>query len=436
MTSSTILIPSYPEVETPTAPEVFAERSWPKFKTDFEPLLCAETLAALCASPLTFGSADEHDSISDVDRDELQHLDGKCAAFVKELRDTTNCRRRSTDLAAGAMRLTQTPLKRRLACIVAALLAGSLTGSITSLLPDTVMGTDRGETWKLLLNLMSAPYRLRWHTLSSLQIEGIPERLSIADVMVDLVKHVRRQGDLRLLHLALMVPEASLVKGTLSQTNPLSGPASELRLCHVLDEDASLEDPISAVMFRQSGRIIVIGAGPDSVNRKMSQIQSALDGAGLGCTDMEPCVNLRTTEWQHGGFSIDCLTGRVRVRLNDSAYQDLESRIRRCLTRPDSGPASLQALQEWTQFHGPGLVHRESAPGEWGRAPEIYQRILDTIQSVGYRWPTGLETIAVTCDQASMSWVNYLHWNSAGSWMGRAFPEEMNLSEQALIASP
>lgn len=308
---------------------------------------------------------------------------------------------------------------RRLQRVWAVLLSGSVAKLVESLQPDTTMRPDQHGTWTLLHAIMSTLHILGWSCLTAIKLERSPDRLDVTNVVSDLEPRIDESDSLRWLQIGLTDTGAMNGNSSVEASNPLFAAAVQSRLMCLVHDAKHDPQTTNVIVLRQADRIIVVGATVGVISEVSQRLANSLRDAGFGIGDANYCIDLREGIFPHNGFTVDCLSGTPRCRLDKSAFTELEMRLRRCLGGQDAGTAALRELDEWAEHFAPGIEPRNTAPTEWDYADATRRQIHQAFIAAGYTTHEIDQRIDEICVRVTTKWSWFLDKHPAFNWIGR-----------------
>lgn len=364
-----------------------------------------EALATFCIA-LAGASSKSGSSLFEV-IDNRENLNAECRQFLRSVRRGGDYHLDKSVMVPAYLSELTNPLPRLVVRAAAALLLDPITKLVAGVLPDTCMWPGRTGTW----NMLSAIERIAdiegWHHCATLQIPDVSGTILLADVLSDFAEYVADCDDLRCLEQCLTESGTPKTQRILSSANPLASPAIELRLHHILRRAMPDNEHPPAILLRQSDRLVVMGQSVRAVMEAMNRAKEALHDAGLGTTEAGYCIDLSEGSVGYGGFAIDRLSGQTRIRLEKSAFTNLQSRLLKCHESNHLGIATERALTEWAYDFAPGLIDRNICSDDWSRADAIRQNILKAINDARINWPNSVEFIDRLCSAVAGLWSRF-----------------------------
>ena len=396
-----------PDNESTLRPEVNENmvRARAKRALSLSSRINTESLATICIA-LAGASSKSGSSPFEIN-DNRGNLNEECRRFLRSLRRGCDYHLDKYVMVAAYLPELINPLPRLVVRAAAALLLDPITRLVAGVLPDACMWPGRAGTWNMLSAIERTADIEGWHHCATLQIPDVSGTILLADLLSDFAEYVADRNDLRCLEQCLTESGTPKAQRILSSAHPLASPAIELRLHHILRRTMPGDEHPPVVLLRQSDRLVVMGQSMRAVMEAMNRAKEALHDAGLITTEGGYCIDLSEGSVGYGGFAVDRLTGQIRIRLDKSAFTNLQSRLLKCHEGKHLGIATERALTEWAYEFAPGLIDRNVSSDDWGRADAIRQNILKAINDARIDWPNSVEFIDHLCSAVACLWSRF-----------------------------
>lgn len=364
-----------------------------------------EALATIC---IALSGASSKSGFSPFEiNDNRENLNEECRRFLRSLRRGCDYHLDKYVMVAKYLPELINPLPRLVVRAAAALLLDPITRLVAGVLPNTCMWPGRAGTSKMLIAIEHIADIEGWHHCATLQIPDVSGTILLADVLSDFGEYVADRNDLRCLEQCLTESGTPKTQRILSSAHALASPAIELRLHHILRRAMPDNEHPPAVLLRQSDRLVVMGQSVSAVMEAMNRAKEALHDAGLGTTEAAYCIDLSEGSVGYSGFALDRLTGQIRIRLDKSAFANLQARLLKCHESNHFGIATERALTEWAHDFAPGLIDRNICSDDWSRADAIRQNILKAINDARINWPNSVEFVDHLCSAVASLWSRF-----------------------------
>ncbi len=364
-----------------------------------------ESLATICIA-LAGASSKSGSSPFEIN-DNRENLNEECRRFLRSLRRGCDYHLDKYVMVAKYLPELINPLPRLVVRAAAALLLDPITRLVAGVLPDTCMWPGRVGTWNMLSAIERTADIEGWHHCATLQIPDVSGTMLLADVLSDFAEYVADCDDLRWVEQCLAESGTPKAHRILSLAHPLASPVIELRLHHILRRTMpDIEHP-PAILFRQSDRLVVMGQSVRAVMEVMNRVKEALHDAGLVTTEAGYCIDLSEGSVGYSGFALDRLSGQTRIRLDKSAFTNLQSRLLKCHESNHLAIATERTLTEWAYEFAPGLIDRNICSDDWVRADGIRENILKAINDARIDWPNSVEFIDHLCSAVACLWSRF-----------------------------
>lgn len=281
--------------------------------------------------------------------------------------------------------------------VVSATVAEPLSKIVKRVVPRNV-GSVHGGVHQVLLLIQCAFAELGYCAIAADDVKTAFDCVSVADSLHDFAQHIT---DPRLLDLIEKIlvghrsPQSSLIG--LAQGDPLSSPATELRLHTVLDLPEPVGRRVVPLPSRYLDNLFEIGSSVSSVTEALAEDDRRLTQAGLTLKHTDgPPRDLRESPVDLLGFRVVAAQDQVKFQLQPNAYDCLRENLEEAHQRPNPRDSARNKIHGWISSYGP----------VWGNADksQVMSHIRRIASQTGFTGILSNQEVRGLLERAAQRW--------------------------------
>lgn len=314
-------------------------------------------------------------------------------------------------------RCTSHPFRCVLHHCLGKLLAAPVDEFVDRLQPIDVVPGHQFGVFTTLRTIQRLVTDYGWNFVRVTRIEGIPNKLYVADCIADFTEYLLDPVERRLIGAMISGPPSSKAACGISRSNPLAEAAGRLRLLHALRGISPFDRIAKVLTLRHAGQLVTVGAELEPVEHATREAVQAILRAGLS-THSDNVVDIRKKTLVLRDFTVRALYDEVQFELDRSAREDLVARLRHCQQCPDPRAAAELTLMQRIFALAPGLSHSDPK-----RAAKERRRFFRTAKVAGFMDLIGDTELRDVIDVAVTRWKEFSPLQDPVSLIDGAIPK-------------
>ncbi|MCG3774770.1 MAG: hypothetical protein JW395_1595 [Nitrospira sp.] len=387
----------------------------PQLRLNLPMLASLKTLFLESQRPRVLGSSATWDHSDDLHYRQAE-IEQELQDFYDEVQEGRYRPHGAFDVDRDSCR-TSHPFRCVLHQCLGKLLAAPVDEFVDSLQPIDVVPAHQFGVFTTLRTIERLVTDYGWHFVRVTRIEGIPNKLYVADCIADFAEYLLDPVERRLVGAMISGPPSRKAASGISWSNPLADAAGRLRLLHVLRGISPFDRDAKVLTLRHADQFVTVGAELESVEHATRDAVQAILRAGLSIHS-DNVVDIRKKNLVLGDFTVRALYDEVQFELDRAAREDLVARLRHCQQCADPRAAAELTLMQRIFALAPGLSHSDPE-----RAAKERRRFSRTVKVAGFVDLIGDTELRDLIDVAVTRWKEFSPLQDPVSLIDGAIPK-------------